>query len=362
MNDFKSEPPALRAAMGAAFRRVLDSGLFILGQEVENFEKQWAQACSRRFGIGVGNGLDAIEFALRGMGIGPGDEVITTPVTAFATVLAIYRAGAEPVFADIDPETALLSPQSARRCLSPRTKAVLLVHLYGRIHAMDGWVRFCEENGIALVEDCAQSHGAQWQSRPAGSFGRAAAYSFYPTKNLGAMGDAGMTLTDDPSLAEKIRCLRHYGQDRTYSHPILGANSRLDELQAALLSERLKWLPEFTRRRQSIAAAYFTDIGNPVVRLLARPIEESNHVYHLFVVNVSDREDLTQYLRGRGIAALCHYPIPADMQAPCRHARCDPEGLPNAERHAQSCLSIPCHPQMTDADVREVIRAINEYR
>jgi len=253
MNDFKAEPEALREAMLVAAKRVLDSGWYVLGKEVESFECEWSQACGVAHGVGVGNGMDAIEIALRSLDIGQGDEVITTPMTAFATVLAILRAGAIPVLADIEPDTALLSIESVKRCISKSTKALVLVHLYGEVRDMQAWVDLCEEHGIALVEDCAQAHLATWQGKMAGAFGKAGAYSFYPTKNLGTLGDAGMLVTQDESIAKKASSLRNYGQSVRYHHPALGMNSRLDEMQAAILSVRLKWLPEFTKRRQEIA-------------------------------------------------------------------------------------------------------------
>ena len=250
MNDFKAEPPELREAMLGAARRVLESGWYVLGNEVVAFEKKWAAACGVPQAVGVGNGMDAIEIALRALDVGPGDEVITTPMTAFATVLAILRAGATPVLADIDPETALLSIDSAARCVSPKTKALLLVHLYGQVRNMNAWTDFCAEHGIKLVEDCAQAHLATWQGKVAGSFGAAGAYSFYPTKNLGAPGDAGMLVTNDAPLGQRAGRLRNYGQSVRYHHPELGMNSRLDEIHAAMLAERMKWLQRFTERRR----------------------------------------------------------------------------------------------------------------
>jgi dTDP-4-amino-4,6-dideoxygalactose transaminase len=256
MNDFKAEPPELREAMLRAVGRVLESGWYVLGNEVTAFEKQWADVCGVAHGVGVGNGMDAIEIALRALDIGPGDEVITSPMTAFATVLAILRAGAIPVLADIDLCSALLSLESAKRCISSKTKAVILVHLYGQIRNMEGWTSFAEDHCIALLEDCAQAHHASWQGRVAGSFGVSGAYSFYPTKNLGAIGDAGMLVTQSGQIAQRASQLRNYGQSSRYHHPALGMNSRLDEIQAALLSVRLKWLQGNTNRRQQIAAAY----------------------------------------------------------------------------------------------------------
>lgn len=361
MNDFKDEPAELREAMLGAARRVLESGWYVLGNEVVAFEKQWAQACGVEHGVGVGNGMDAIEIALRSLDIGPGDEVITTPMTAFATVLAILRAGATPVLADIQPDSALLSRESAQRCLSPKTKAVVLVHLYGQVRAMSEWSDFCRTVGIHLIEDCAQAHLATWQGKVAGSFGTAGAYSFYPTKNLGAPGDAGMLVTHTASLAERAARLRNYGQSVRYHHPELGMNSRLDEMQAALLAQRLKWLQQFTERRRHIAAAYRAGVTNPIVRQLASPEEAAAHVYHLYVVTCPQRDALQAHLQSQGIQALIHYPVPAHHQSSCVEIRRDPTGLPFSEGHAKQCLSLPCHPQMSDADAQHVIDAVNSF-
>jgi dTDP-4-amino-4,6-dideoxygalactose transaminase len=362
MNDFKAEPAKLRETMLNAAVRVIDSGWYILGKEVSQFEQAWAHNCGVPYGIGVGNGMDAIEIVLRALDIRAGDEVITTAMTAFASVLAIIRAGATPVLADIDPSSALMSLESAARCVTPRTKAVLLVHLYGQIRGMNTWVDFCKRLNLALVEDCAQAHSASQGGKIAGSFGMAGAYSFYPTKNLGALGDAGIIVTAREELADRAARIRNYGQSTRYHHPVLGLNSRLDELQAAILSERLKWLPEFTRRRQKIADIYRSQICNPAIKCLADPEERHSHVYHLFVVTCSRRDLLQKHLQDAGIQTLIHYPIPVHHQESCREVSRDPQGLSASERHAASCLSIPCHPQMSDEDAAGVVSAINSFR
>ena len=361
MNDFKAEPTALRASMLDAARRVLESGWYVLGPEVDAFEKQWAQACGTAHGIGVGNGMDAIEIALRALDVGPGDEVITTPMTAFASVLAIIRAGATPVLADIHAHTALMDISSAQRCINPRTKAILLVHMYGQLRDMDAWLALCNANGITLVEDCAQAHLASWNGRIAGSFGAAGTYSFYPTKNLGAPGDAGMLVTGDTRLNERARQLRNYGQSVRYSHPELGMNSRLDEIHAAMLSARLQWLPEFTERRRQIAWHYQAELRNPQVQLLSLPQQPLAHVFHLFVVTCSQRDALLAHLHAHQVQSLIHYPVPIQLQRPCLNIARDPKGLELSERHAQTCLSLPCHPQMSDSDVAQVIAAVNAF-
>jgi dTDP-4-amino-4,6-dideoxygalactose transaminase len=362
MNDFKAEPIELREAMMTAVRRVLDSGWYVLGNEVTSFEKKWAQICGVNHGVGLGNGMDAIEVALRGLDIGPGDEVITTSMTAFATVLAILRAGATPVLADIEAESALLSLESVKRCISRNTKAIVLVHLYGQVRDMVLWQDFCQDNGVHLIEDCAQAHLATWGGNVAGSFGVAGAYSFYPTKNLGASGDAGMLVTQDASLAERAAQLRNYGQSERYHHPELGMNSRLDEIQAAMLIERLRWLKSFTERRGFIAEAYRCGIKNSTINQLSEPQEASAHVHHLYVVTSRQRQDLQSYLLELGIQTLIHYPIPIHKQKSCMLIKTDPKGLKVSERHATECLSLPCHPQMTNSEIAQVIDGVNSFR
>lgn len=361
MNDFKSETTEMKQAMLDAVRRVIDSGWYILGPEVEAFEKKFAAFSGIPHVVSVGNGMDAIEIALRALGIGPGDEVVTTPMTAFATVLAVLRAGATPVLADIDPATGLLSPASVKRCLTSRTRALLLVHLYGQVRDMDQWQALCTDARIQLVEDCAQSHGARWDGRTAGSFGVAGAYSFYPTKNLGALGDGGALVTGDEELASRAACLRNYGQSERYIHPEIGLNSRLDEMQAAILAVRLDSLDACTEIRRSIARRYRDGIMQSRVQLLATPQQATSHVYHLFVLLSPQRDALQAHLMARGVQALLHYPVPVHHQSSCVEIRRDPTGLPNSESHAKHCLSLPCHPQMSDADVQHVIDAVNSF-
>jgi dTDP-4-amino-4,6-dideoxygalactose transaminase len=283
-------------------------------------------------------------------------------MTAFATVLAIFRAGATPVLADIDPETALLDRESVFRCISPKTKAVLLVHLYGQVRDMGEWQSFCDQQGLCLIEDCAQAHLATWKARRAGSFGRFGAFSFYPTKNLGALGDAGALVTNDLVLAQCAARLRNYGQSVRYHHPEIGLNSRLDEIHAAMLQVRLKWLPEFTQRRQEIARSYREGIKNGLIKQLCEPEELSAHVYHLYVIICEQRDALQVHLESAGIQTHCHYPVPVHHQKACRDIQRDPNGLQASERHAKTCLSLPCHPQMTAADVEKVVDSVNAFR
>ena len=361
MNDFQATPAALRQAQVEAATRVLYSGWYILGNEGKRFEQMWARECGARYAVGVANGMDAIEVGLRAAGIGPGDEVITTTMSAFATVLAIFRAGATPVLADIEPDSALLSPASVEKCITPRTRAVLLVHLYGQVRNMATWVALCERHDILLLEDCAQSHLARAHGKTAGSFGLWGAYSFYPTKNLGALGDAGALVTNSNRIATDAAVLRNYGQSERYHHPRMGLNSRLDEIQAAMLAVSLEWLPEFTARRQKIARIYFEQIRNPAVQLLARPTEAESHVFHLFVVLCDNRDRLAAHMRERGVEALIHYPVPIHEQPPCASVKIAPDGLNHAALHAKRCLSLPCHPFLSEVELTQIIDAVNSF-
>jgi dTDP-4-amino-4,6-dideoxygalactose transaminase len=361
INDFSAEPEELRLATISACERVIRSGWYILGPELQQFEMSWARRSGAKHAIGVANGMDAIEIGIRALGIGPGDEVITTSMTAFATVLAIIRSGATPVLADINPATAILSMESAARCITPRTRAVVLVHLYGQLSDLENWQSFCMQHGLHLIEDCAQSHNAQWQGRPCGTFGVVGAFSFYPTKNLGALGDAGMITTNDSLISERSQRLRNYGQSSRYSHESIGLNSRLDEIQAAILSERINWLDGMTQRRRAIAKRYHEELNTPRVLLMQKPMVATAHSYHLFVVRCAERDALAAHLKLHGIESLIHYPIPIHRQAAAREIRTDPAGLGYAELHAETCLSIPCHPQLDDVAVERVISAIQRF-
>lgn len=359
-NDFRREPEELLLAELAAAERVLRSGWWILGAEVEGFEQQWARHCAAPHAVGVANGLDAIEIGLRALGVGPGDEVITTPVTAYATTLAIQRCGAVPVFADIEPGTGCLSADSVATCISASTRAVLPVHLYGRAADLDGLAAVCDSHGLALVEDCAQAHGALHRGRPVGSIGRCAAWSFYPTKNLGAIGDAGALTTADAELARTARCLRNYGQSDRYHHDLPGLNSRLDELQAALLQVRLPWLKAWTNRRMEIAARYRQGIEHPLLKPLAEPNDPASHVHHLEVMRTPHRQWVQAQLAERGVMTLVHYPLPCTQQKALSDHRIAPGGIPHALEHCRTCFSLPIHPFLDDEEISRVIEACNQ--
>lgn len=359
-NDFRRDPEELVLAELAAAERVLRSGWWILGTEVEGFEQEWARYCASPHAVGVANGLDAIEIALRAMGVGAGDEVITTPVTAYATTLAIQRCGAVPVFADIDPATGCLAVDSVGTCITPSTRAILPVHLYGRAADLDGLATLCDAHGLALIEDCAQAHGALHRGRPVGSVGVCAAWSFYPTKNLGAIGDAGALTTADPELVQAARCLRNYGQSDRYHHDIPGLNSRLDELQAALLRVRLPLLRGWTERRRDIAARYRQGIDHPLLHPLAEPSDPASHVHHLYVLTTPQREWVRAQLEERGVRTLVHYPLPCTRQRALGDHRIAPGGIFHAVKHCRTCFSLPIHPHLQDDEVCRVIEACNQ--
>lgn len=363
MNAFTREPESLIREQLEAVERVIRSGWWILGKEVQAFENEWSTWSGCANTVGVGNGMDALEIGLRALGIGHGDEVITTPMTAFATVLSIIRSGATPVLADIEPDTAILSVESVSRCIGPKTKAIMVVHLYGQAAPLDEFEKLCASHNLKLIEDCAQAHGARSEGgRPVGTVGIFAGWSFYPTKNLGTIGDGGALSTNDKEIAEKARQLRNYGQSIRYHHPYEGLNSRLDELHAAILRVRLKKLNDWIQRRRAIANVYASKINNPLVRIMAIPENIHKHVHHLFVVTSAKRDSLMAYLKENNIETLIHYPIPVHFQESCKQLKRDPKGLAVSERHSQECLSLPCNPYLTDNEIEEVVDIVNKFR
>lgn len=356
-----SSSPAPRddaAAVRAAVDRVLASGWFILGPEVEAFEGEFAAASGAAYGIGVGNGTDAIAIILRALGIGPGDEVITSPLSAAYSALAIMMAGARPVFADIEPESLTLDPAATAAAITRRTRAILPVHLYGQAADMQALGKVAADHGLALVEDCCQAHMATAGGTPVGTIGVAGAFSFYPTKNLGALGDGGAIITSDSALAEKARLIRNGGQTDRYHHELVGVNSRLDEMQAAILRARLTFLPAWTASRRRIAAKYRRGLSKTAVQIVRE--RDAGHVYHLFVIRANERARLQQHLRSRGIETLVHYPIPIPEQVAMRAQ--DPRECPIATAACRQVLSLPIYPALADADVDDVIDAISSFR
>ena len=356
--DFGKMHDPLRAELDAAWKRVMDREWFIGGQEDAAFERAFADFCGARFCVGVGNGLDALRLILLAAGIGPGDEVLVPANTFIASALAVSYVGAKPVLVDPDPETALITPEETAKRVTPKTKAVMVVHLYGRIAEMEGFEALARSRGLALIEDAAQAHGAVRNGKKAGAFGLAAGFSFYPGKNLGALGDAGAVVTNDPALAEKVRMLGNYGSSVKYRHDLPGVNSRLDELQAALLSVKLPHLETWTAERRRIAAAYEAGIRNDKIRLL-KPDAGNGH--HIFPVFTADRDALLRHLEDAGIHCLIHYPIPIHLQKAYRDLGYRRGDFPVAENLAETELSIPLYPGMTDAQIAWVTEAVNAF-
>jgi dTDP-4-amino-4,6-dideoxygalactose transaminase len=347
-------PGADAAAVAEAMRRVVDRAWFVLGPEVEAFEAEFAAASGTATSVGVGTGTDAIALALRGLGIGPGDEVVTSPLSAAYSALAVMMAGARPVFADLDPHRLTIDPAAVEAAVTPRTAAILPVHLYGQAADMPAIMAAAARHGLTVVEDCCQAHLATCGGRAVGTFGAAGAFSFYPTKNLGALGDGGALVTSDAALAERVRRLRNGGQRTRYHHDAFGVNSRLDELQAAVLRERLAFLPRWTEARRARALAYRRALARaPVV---VPPECDPGHVYHLFVVRSPERDRLQQFLLARGIETLVHYPVPIPRQ-PALQAE-QPSQCPLADRICAELVSLPLYPSLDLTRVAEVAEGI----
>jgi dTDP-4-amino-4,6-dideoxygalactose transaminase len=341
------------AAVRGAIERVVASGWFVLGPEVEAFEAEFAAACAAKYAVGVGTGTDAITLILRALDIGPGDEVITSPLSAAYSALAIMMAGARPVFADIDAQRLTIDPAAVAAAITPRTRAILPVHLYGQAADMAALERVAARHHLAIVEDACQAHLATFDGRPVGTMGIAGAFSFYPTKNLGALGDGGAVVTSDASLAERIKRLRNGGQTSRYQHLEAGANSRLDEMQAAILRARLTWLPQWTERRRSIAREYRTRLTNAVFTI---PDElDPGHVYHLFPVLTSARTALQAHLATAGVETLVHYPVPIPRQPAL--AAMQPVQCPVADGICAEVVSLPMYPALSDEAVATVVAA-----
>jgi dTDP-4-amino-4,6-dideoxygalactose transaminase len=324
------------------------------GAAVEEFERAWAEYCGAAHAVGVASGTDALELALRAGGVGPGDEVITAANTCVPTVAAIVSAGATPVLADVDPHTRTLDPDSVAAAIGPRTRALVPVHLYGRCADMDALGALAREHGLLVVEDAAQAHGAEVGGRRAGTLGDAAAFSFYPTKNLGALGDAGAVVTDDAALAERARMLRSYGEREQYRSELEGRNSRLDTLQAALLRAKLPHLDRWTARRRAIAAHYAEALAELPLALPDEP-DGGVHAFHLYVVRTADRDGLRDALARAGVGTLVHYPRAVHEHpayAPLRRE------LPVSEALAREVLSLPLYPELADGEVEAVTAAV----
>jgi dTDP-4-amino-4,6-dideoxygalactose transaminase len=359
-NDMKAGYVELKDALDAAYRRVMESGYYVLGPEVESFEAEFSAYCGVKHCIGVGNGLEAITLILRAYGIGPGDSVIVPANTYIATWLAVTHTGAEPIPVEPDAASYNIDPRRVESSIKPNTRAIIPVHLYGRPADMEPLAHIALKHKLLLIEDAAQGHGAKYNGRRVGSLADAAAFSFYPTKNLGATGDGGAVTTNDPALADRVRLLRNYGSRQRYHNPVAGFNSRLDELQAALLRVKLSRLDSWNEHRREIAVDYTGKLGG--VRQIVLPMDKiSESVWHLYVIRSKRRDALQRHLEAEGISTLIHYPIPPHRSEAYASLGI-PEGtLPITEALASELLSLPIWAQMATEQVDAVSDAIARF-
>lgn len=346
----------------AAFNRLLESGWYLLGKELENFESEFAAYCGTSYAVGVGSGLDALVLIIRAYGFGRGDEIIVPSNTYIATVLAVTACGVEPVFVEPNPETHLIDTTKIEEKITEKTRAIMPVHLYGRSCDMNEICNLAKKYDLKVIDDAAQAHGAVHERDDTGGnfTGRAIGFSFYPSKNLGALADSGAVTTNDGELVEKIKALRNYGSHKRYYNKYLGVNSRMDELQAAILNIKLKGLDKDNGRRRKIVGYYLETIKNKKIRLPKPPRDPEKHVWHLFVITTKERDRLRQYLQNNEIQTQIHYPIPPHKQECYR--KYNTLSLPIAEQLANEVLSLPISPVMTEEDVQRITKVINDWK
>ncbi|MMZ59244.1 dTDP-3-amino-3,6-dideoxy-alpha-D-galactopyranose transaminase [compost metagenome] len=343
-----------------AMHKVMHSGWYILGEEVKSFESEFADYCGTRFSLGVANGLDALELIIKAYGIGPGDEVIVPSNTYIASILSISANGATPVMVEPDIRTYNIDPDQIERKITSKTKAILVVHLYGQACNMKPIRRIAGKYNLKIIEDCAQSHGATYEGKRAGNLGDAAAFSFYPGKNLGALGDAGAITTNDEELYDKLKALRNYGSHKKYENLFKGYNSRLDEFQAPILKEKLKYLDNDNSIRRSIASYYLNHIDNNKIVLPVVESEDISHVWHVFVVRTTSRDKFIEHMTSKGIQTMIHYPIPPHKQM--AYEEWNHLSYPISEQIHSQVVSLPISPVMDEEEVKCVVEAVNEYR
>jgi dTDP-4-amino-4,6-dideoxygalactose transaminase len=366
--DLQRQYEKIKDEILSATRHVYDSGRFILGDEVSAFEEEFARYCGVGYGVGVGSGTDALTMALKASGIGEGDEVITVAHSFIASALAISFVGATPLFVDIDPETYTMDPnaledllkQKASKRKKQRIKAVLPVHLYGHPADMESIVNIASRHDLLVIEDACQAHGAEYQGKKVGSFGTFGCFSFYPTKNLGSYGDGGIVVTDQKEWYEKLRLLRNIGQEKKYHHLIKGSNSRLDEIQAAILRVKLKYLDQWNKERRDKARTYTESLEGSGI-LCPGEKEYVRHAYHLYVIRVKKRDDLQAFLKKRGIETLIHYPIPIHLQKAFQELKYRKGDLPVTEKCSRQILSLPLFPELTEEEMGKVEEQIKDY-
>lgn len=358
-NDLAASQADLAGEISAAVQRVLERGWYVLGPEVQAFEAEFAAYHGVPHAVSVANGTDAVELALRAGGIGPGDEVITVAHTAVPTVCAIERTGAQPVLVDINADTFTIDPQAIAAAITPQTAAIVPVHLYGHPADMPAILKLAKAHGLLVVEDCAQAHGARLNGQLVGTFGDLAAFSFYPTKNLGACGDGGAIITSDSSRAERLKRLRTYGQTTRYHHAERGMNSRLDEMQAAILRVKLPRLDEHNNQRRAQAQRYSMRLRNVLAPSDQTTPYDIHHVYHLYVIRTSNRDGIRTRLESEGVGTQVHYPIPVHLQPAYADLGLSSGSLPVTERICREILSLPIYPGLSNSDIDTVAASIN---
>jgi dTDP-4-amino-4,6-dideoxygalactose transaminase len=356
--DLKAHHDSMRVELETAIREVMDCNAFAGGPFVAKFEQDFATYCGTADAVGVGNGTDALWLSLLALGIGAGDEVITVPMTFMATAEAISYCGAKPVFVDIDERTYTLDPDLLERAITPRTKAIIPVHLFGQTADMDAILEIARLRGLPVIEDACQAHGAEYRGRKAGSIGTSGCFSFYPGKNLGALGEAGAVVTNNEELRNKIQMLRDHGQAKKYHHALIGWNARMDGIQGAALRVKLRHLDRANQARRANARFYDQHLAEIEEVILPTEAEYARHVYHLYVVRVHDRDRVLQAMTNRGIACGIHYPIPVHLQEAYRFLGQGKGSFPVAERCAEEFLSLPMYPELTTTQMRAVVHEL----
>jgi dTDP-4-amino-4,6-dideoxygalactose transaminase len=358
--DLKAHHAPLTEEFDRAIREVIESSAFAGGPFVERFEEEFASFCESSYAIGVGNGTDALWLALLALGIGEGDEVITVPNTFIATAEAITYCKARPVFVDVDPDTFTMNPAELEKSLTKKTKAIIPVHLFGQPADMDPILEFARANGLFVVEDAAQAHGAQYKGQKAGTMGDAGCFSFYPGKNLGAFGEAGAVVTNDPELRKQMQMLRDHGQSRKYYHSTMGWNCRMDGIQAAVLSIKLRHLDEANSLRRKHAFEYNEALAGIDDVLTPFEAEYARHVYHVYAVRVQERDATLRHLQEKGVGCAVHYPVPIHLQEAGRNLGYTKGAFPIAEKLADEFLSLPMFPELTEEQIEYVARCVSE--
>lgn len=358
--DLNKQHSEIQEELNEAYFRVVKSNQFILGPEVEAFEKEFAQYLGAGYAVGVDSGTTSLKLALLSAGIDQGDEVIVPALTFIATALAVSEIGATPVFVDIDPDTYLIEPEKIKKAVTNRTKGIIPVHLYGQSAPMDEIKAIAEEHKLIVIEDACQAHGSIYKSRRVGTIGDAGCFSFYPGKNLGALGDGGIVVTNNGAYAERLKMLRNYGQRKKYHHDILGFNHRLDEIQAAFLRIKLKKLGKWNTARVEIASWYKEKLDNENLKL---PVKKNygTHIYHLFVIRHNQRDMLQNALKKEGVETGIHYPVPVHLLEAYKYLRYNKDSMPNAEAACKEILSLPMHPYLTKAEVNKVSDVVSKF-